>query len=341
MSKRTDTIKSLFTAPPAGSLSADNKNPGAPMPARVSAGAVRSLKDSFSEVEKENQELRDQIAAGASIMEIDPLLVDPSPVVDRLRDDDSSTDEVLKQSIAQRGQEVPILVRHHPTMAGRYQSAYGHRRVRIARQLGILIKAILKPLSDEQLVIAQGLENGPREDLSFVERAMFALRIEEAGHKRSVVQDALAIDRAEASKLIAVAKAIPRDIVEAIGKAPKVGRGRWQSFSELLSDVEAVKRIRTAIGDPVFASQDSDTRFLAAFSAARPVVRQVRKNDHTARVLAGNGEQIGEVQRADRELRLILDKKVPAAFADFLVGQLPRLFDSFSGSEERRDAPET
>jgi ParB family chromosome partitioning protein len=299
------------------------------------------LKDSFSEVEKENQELRDQIAAGASIMEIDPLLVDPSPVVDRLRDDDSSTDEVLKQSIAQRGQEVPILVRHHPTMAGRYQSAYGHRRVRIARQLGILIKAILKPLSDEQLVIAQGLENGPREDLSFVERAMFALRIEEAGHKRSVVQDALAIDRAEASKLIAVAKAIPRDLVEAIGKAPKVGRGRWQSFSELLSDVEAVKRIRTAIGDPAFASQDSDARFLAAFSAARPVVRQVRKNDHTARVLAGNGEQIGEVQRADRELKLILDKKVPAAFADFLVGQLPRLFDSFSESEERRDAPET
>lgn len=53
MSKRTDTIKSLFTAPPAGSLSADNKNPASLMPARVSAGAVRSLKDSFSEVEKE------------------------------------------------------------------------------------------------------------------------------------------------------------------------------------------------------------------------------------------------------------------------------------------------
>ena len=341
MSKRTDTIKSLFTAQPTGSLSADNKNSGTPSLARVSAGAVRSLKDTFSEVEKENQELRDQIAAGASIMEIDPLLVDASPVVDRLRDDDSSTDEVLKQSIAQRGQEVPILVRHHPTIAGRYQSAYGHRRVRIARQLGILVKAILKPLSDEELVIAQGLENGPREDLSFVERAMFAMRIEEAGHKRSVVQDALAIDRAEASKLIAVAKAIPRDIVEAIGKAPKVGRGRWQSFSELLLDAEAVERTRSAIGDSSFASQDSDGRFLAALTAARPRVRQKQSKDRTTRILAVNGKKIGEVERANREMRLVLDKDVPTEFADFLVKQLPRLFDTFAGSEQQEDSHDT
>ena len=199
MSKRTDTIKSLFTAPHTAPLSADNN---APPPARVSAGAVRSLKDSFSEVEKENQALRDKLAAGVTIIEVDPWLVDPSPVADRFRDDDANADEVLKQSIAQRGQEVPILMRENPIKPGRFQSAYGHRRVRITRELGILVKAILKPLSDEELVIAQGLENGPREDLSFIERAMFAMHIEDAGHKRSVVQDALAIDRAEASKLI-------------------------------------------------------------------------------------------------------------------------------------------
>ena len=54
MSKRTDTIKSLFTAPQSNTLSADNM-PGA-LP-RVSSGSVRSLKDSFSGVEKENEEL--------------------------------------------------------------------------------------------------------------------------------------------------------------------------------------------------------------------------------------------------------------------------------------------
>lgn len=339
MSKRTDTIKSLFTAPHTAPLSADN-NATAP-PARVSAGAVRSLKDSFSEVEKENQALRDKIAAGATIIEIDPTLVDPSPVADRFRDDDAGSDEVLKQSIAQRGQEVPILIREHPTTPGRFQSAYGHRRVRITRELGIPVKAILKPLSDEELVVAQGLENGPREDLSFIERAMFAMHIEDAGHKRSVVQDALAIDRAEASKLIAVAKAIPHDIVEAIGKAPKIGRGRWQTLSELLADAAAVKRTRAAISDPTFVGKDSDGRFLSAFSmASRPSAKHASKPGRAAAVVSATGQKIARVQHADRELKLSIDKTVPAAFAGFLVDQLPHLFDTFSKSTERQEATE-
>src|SRR6478609_4045441 len=108
MSKRTDTIKSLFTAPQPPALSADNMPAALP---RVSSGSVRSLKDTFSGVEKENEELRDKIASGAMILEIDSSLIDPSPLADRFRDQDDSSFEALKQSIAQRGQEVPILVR--------------------------------------------------------------------------------------------------------------------------------------------------------------------------------------------------------------------------------------
>jgi ParB family chromosome partitioning protein len=161
MNKRTDTIKSLFTAPQSNALSAYNAPAALP---RVSSGSVRSLKDSFSEVEGENEDLRERIASGAVIAQIDPLLIDPSPLADRFRDHDDSSFEALKQSIAQRGQEVPILIREHPEIKGRYQSAYGHRRVRATRELGIPVKAILRSLSDEALVVAQGLENAPRED---------------------------------------------------------------------------------------------------------------------------------------------------------------------------------
>lgn len=339
MSKRTDTIKSLFTAPHAGTLSADNSPPVAP--ARVSSGAVRSLKDSFSEVERENEELREKIAASAMIIEIDAKLIDPSPVADRFREDDTTSYELLKQSIAQRGQEVPVLVRQHPTMIGRYQSAYGHRRVRVARELGVPVRAILKDLSDEALVVAQGLENAPREDLSFIERAIFAAHIEDAGHKRTVVQDALAIDRAEASKLIAVANAIPHDIIDAIGKAPKVGRGRWQALAEMLADGAAVKRARAAISDVSFTTRDSNSRFLAVFNAAdrhaEPDV--ARKPRSRGPVASRDGQRIAQVQRADRDLKLSIDKKVPAAFADFLVTQLPDLFEAFmkSGRDQETD----
>jgi ParB family chromosome partitioning protein len=261
-------------------------------------------------------------------------------VSDRFRDDDTTSYELLKQSIAQSGQEVPILVRQHPTTPGRYQSAYGHRRVRAARELGIPVKAILKPLSDEALVVVQGLGNAPREDLSFIERAIFAMRIEDAGHKRSIVQDALAVDRAEASKLIAVAKAIPRDVIDAIGKAPKVGRGRWQTFADMLGEASTIERVRAAIADAAFAGRDSDNRFLAAFSAANRPSAVRESKSLPSPVLAADGQQIAQVQKADRGLKLTIVKKVPATFAVFLVEQLPNLFDTFSKSSGRTETTE-
>ena len=338
MSKRTDTIKSLFTAPQSSALSADNMPAALP---RVSSGSVRSLKDSFSEVEKENEELRERIASGAVILEIDPSLVDPSPLADRFRDQDDSSFEALKHSIAQRGQEVPILVREHPEAKGRYQSAYGHRRVRATRELGISVKAILRSLSDEALVVAQGLENAPREDLSFIERASFAMHIEEAGHSRSVVQDALSVDRAEASKLLAVARSVPAEVIQAIGKAPKVGRGRGQSVAELIKDSAALKRVRAAIAEPKFAERETDARFLAAFSAAtRPSRGEPSKEPDEKPVFSVSGEKIAHVRQAERELKLTIDKNVSTTFAAFLVDQLPALFDAFSKKSSGQESTE-
>src|SRR4051794_21508381 len=339
MSKRTDTIKSLFTAPQSSTLSADNVPAALP---RVSSGSVRSLKDPFSEVEKENEELRERLASGAVILEIDPSLIDPSPLSDRFRDSDDSSFEALKQSIAQRGQEVPILVREHPEAKGRYQSAYGHRRVRATRELGISVKAILRSLTDEALVVAQGLENAPREDLSFIERASFAMHIEDAGHSRSVVQDALSVDRAEASKLLAVARSVPAEVIQAIGKAPKVGRGRWQSFAELIKDSAALKRVRAAIAEPKFAERETDARFLAAFSAAtRPSRGEPRKEPDEKPVFSVSGDKIAHVRQAERELKLTIDKNVSTTFAAFLVDQLPALFDAFSKTSSGQESTET
>src|SRR4051794_8353231 len=190
MSKRTDAIRSLFAAPQPDALSADNSHT---VLRRVASGSVRSLKESFSDIERENEDLRQKIASAALITELDPALIDPSPVRDRFTQDDDPSFETLKASIAQRGQEIPILVREHPTSPGRYQSAYGHRRIRAARELGRTVKALLRKLSDEDLVVAQGVENSTREDLTFIERAVFAMHLEDAGHDRSVVQEALSI----------------------------------------------------------------------------------------------------------------------------------------------------
>ena len=326
MSKRTEAIKSLFAAQ--APLSADN---AALPPPRVTAGSVRSVRDTFSEVEKENETLRRQMKTGALVVEVAAELIDPSPLSDRLREDADASFELLKQSIAQRGQEVPVLLRAHPTAPGRYQSAYGHRRIRAAKELALPVKAIIRDLSDEDLVVAQGLENAPREDLSFIERAIFAMHIEDAGHSRSVIQDALSIDRAEASKLLAVARAAPSGIVQAIGKAPKVGRGRWQALVDLLKDRAAEGRANASVETAQFRNLPSDARFLAVFAAAerRDQSRNGASREQGRAIVSASGRKIGQARLGDRELKLTIDKAAPSAFAAFLVEQIPALFDAF------------
>jgi ParB family chromosome partitioning protein len=57
-------------------------------------------------------------------------------------------------------------------------------------------------------------------------------------------------------------------------------------------------------------------------------------------VLAANGQRIAQVRQADRELKLTIDKKVPASFANFLVEQLPHLFNTFSKLDGRTETTE-
>ena len=332
MSKRTQSIRSMFAAKPEEALSTDNKHP----PARVSSGAVRSLKDTFSGVEKDYQELREKLAGGTVAIEIDPATVDPSPLADRFSDGDPQSFELLKQSIAERGQEIPILVREHPSEPGRYQSAYGHRRVRVLRELGRPVKAYVKILTDEDLVVAQGIENSAREDLSFIERAVFAMRLEEGGFKRAVVQAALSIDRAEASKLVAVGKSVPPDIVEAIGRAPKIGRGRWQSLVDNLQQAGAAQRARAAFNSDRAKAKASDERFALALSAATKAEQPDGGVGEAIVARSSRGDEIGRLTRTARHCRIQIDRERNDAFAEFVIRKLPDLYAAYS-QEEKTD----
>lgn len=314
---RTRAISALFAVQPP--LSADNKP-------RIPSGSVNALRSTLTDSERENEELRQQLESGASIITIDPDLIDASPIVDRFHEADDPTYEALKASIAQRGQEIPILVR--PLKSGRYQSAYGHRRVRVARELGLSVKAIVRELTDEDLIVAQGVENAAREDLSFIERAFFAARLEDSGYERSVIQEALAIDRAEASKLIAVARAVPTDIAEAIGRAPKVGRGRWQALADALKDEAALERTRSVIHDPQFRGA-SDDRFLATLKAATATPVEAK----LTRTVFCRDKPVAKVQETAKDIRVTLSRE--GGFARYLMEQLPDLFEAFERSRIR------
>lgn len=338
MSKRTDRIRSLFGAAQQEALSADNAAAPAAVPAiapgpdqppvaspalqRVTAGAVRSLQDSFSALERENASLAARLSQAGQVLVLEPALIDPAPLADRFADDDDAGFAALKASLAARGQEVPILVRPHPGAEGRFQCAYGHRRLRALRELGLGVRAEVRPLSDADLVTAQGLENTARQDLSFIERAVFAARLEDAGFARAVVQAALAIDRAEASKLISVARGVAADIVAAIGRAPRIGRARWQALAGALARPGAEARVRAALKD---ANGDSNARFAAALAAAQDSLPETPPDVALPPDLTVDGRTVARFERAGGQVRLVIADG-DSGFAARLAAALPQLY---------------
>ncbi|CUX66531.1 conserved hypothetical protein [Agrobacterium tumefaciens str. Kerr 14] len=326
MSKRTQSIRNLFAAGNDQPISEELRQPVQ----RVASGAVRSLKDTFSEVERDYEELKKQVERGGVPVDLDPAVVDPSPFADRFADTDSEAIEMLKVSMKEHGQEIPILVRPHPSAPGRYQIAYGHRRARAAGELGTTVRAYVRDLDDERLVVAQGVENSAREDLTFIERAAFAMKLEDGGIQRSMIQTALSVDRQEVSRLVGVARHVPEWIIQSIGRAPKVGRPRWMEFAELVQADGAQTRARRAIQEKSFAHKTSDDRFAAVLRAIKSSDQSAARNP-TARIVAvsSDGAKIATLAVSSKHCKIQIDRERDEAFAAFLMDRMPELYESF------------
>ena len=99
--------------------------------------------------------------------------------------------------IREHGQQVPILVRPKPNERRPIsRSPTVIVDLRAARDLGRNVRAVVRDLSDEQLVVAQGQENSARTDLTYIERARFAARLEDRKFSREIIMAALNVDKA-------------------------------------------------------------------------------------------------------------------------------------------------
>ena len=208
------------------------------VPTLGSRGAVGAMSRSLEQLSAERDAakiLSERLANGEDVVEIDAKHIDESIIPDRMNGSDANFAS-FKESIRTSGQLVPALLRPHPSQSGRYQTAYGHRRVRAMRELGRPVRAVIRNLSDDELVVAQGKENGEREDLSFIERARYGTLLEDRNFKRDTIMAALSVDKTELSRLISVYRAIPTELIDAIGPAPKVGRRRWMELVDCLGD---------------------------------------------------------------------------------------------------------
>lgn len=323
----------LLSADLETSPSPETPSAPSPSPARVPAGVIGATHRAIDDIRAERDRLRELVeTGGGAVRELDTSLIDPSPYPDRLPDDDPGDFEAFKRSIEIDGQKVPIQVRQSPSAAGRYQIVYGHRRWRAAKELGLPVRALEVEISDLDLVVAQGIENASRQDLTWIERALFASRMDEAGIKPRDIYAALSIEDAELARMRSVYRSVPLDIIEAIGRAPKIGRPRWVDFAKAIAaGAGSLEALRSILAKGSEASETSDQRFQRALDAIRPAT--VRQHEPAA-IADARGTRLGACLISPKEIRISADGALGLEFIKFIEGELPDLAERFTHQRE-------
>lgn len=290
-------------------------------------GASRSMKLSIDDM-AENVK---RMAEGEAVVSIDPTLIDGSFVEDRLSGDEERF-EALKKSIAENGQESPALLRPHPTEAGRYMIVFGHRRVRVAKSLGIDVRAIVKSMEDVAHVIAQGQENTAREDLSFIEKSLFAKKLLDMDQSKETIMSALTVDATLLSRMLSVSQKIPLRFIERIGAAKSIGRDRWEEMKKLIVIPTNSKKADGFVAGSDFLSAESNQRFelLFAHLKGRGVSPRKSKARPAKRVWqAGEGRIKASHGPSGHTYSISLSSADAAKFGEYLTSNLDELYRAY------------
>ncbi|MCJ2029520.1 MULTISPECIES: plasmid partitioning protein RepB [Methylorubrum] len=265
------------------------------------------------------------------VVELDPNLCDPSAIADRVPDATDAAFTAFVDQVREEGQHTPILVRKHPAAPGRYEIAYGRRRTRAAREIGKPVRAVVRDLSDAELVVAQGSENLAREDLSYIERAHFARNMEQAGVAREVILKAMGVHRPDLVNYLAVAEAIPAPVLAAIGPAPKIGRPRWLTLADRIQGASP-EQVDTALASPDLAGKPSDERFAVVLTALTAAPKPARKPKGET-MKDSKGMKFARVERSTSGVRVTTDEKIEPGFGDYLAGRLHEILAAYRASK--------
>ena len=199
--------------------------------------------------------------------------------------------------------------------------------MRAAERLGVNVKAIVKRLTDAELVVAQGKENLERRNLIIHRASIFCEQLENWGFDRAVVIAALSSDKADVSRYVSLARTIPEEIAMVIGPAPKAGRARW---------IDLAKRLASPPGCEIAKELISKAEFwpltvmpdLRRFSTPW---RSLQQTTFTTEVWAAkDGRTVAQSSGARIRFVLAVDEKIAPAFGEYLLKELGRFLRPMS-----------
>jgi len=284
--------------------------------------------------------------AGDNIININPFLVEPSPFRDRMEADADALEkqEELKLSILEEKQKLPVLVRPHPTKPNWYQLAYGHRRLKAVQAIAneaerpesVFLRAHVRPLTDAQLIQEQTIENGVRENLTWIEKALWAEQLKSTGIKQREMTTLLGVSEAEVSRLFKVLQLLPESVIRGVGRAQGVGRPKWLELAEKYSAApERKAKLEELVSSEQFVALPSADRIeavmrLLAGRQSKNLVAQ--KNVAETRV----GDQvICSVKSTSNSMQLTIPKNA-VGFGRWLAENMERFYGDYSKIEEEK-----
>jgi ParB family chromosome partitioning protein len=302
----------------------------APRKATGALGAVTRSIDALAAKADLAQAMERKLAEGEIIVDLDPDRIESSFVQDRVIAEDQDFLDLV-EAIRNRGQDSPILVRPHPENPGQYQIAFGHRRARAAKLLGRQVRAVVKLLDDREHVIAQGQENSARSDLSFIERTLFADRLERLGFDRETIMLALNADKTTISKMLSVSKRIPADILQWLDSARSIGRDRWHDISAKFEVSDFLDAARRLVSTPEFAALLPEKRFemMETLRESKDHVHVSKKSTDVSQWKPASGAVRAFIKNTGKRYTIALDAQNASAFGAFLSKNLDRLYETF------------
>jgi ParB family chromosome partitioning protein len=280
--------------------------------------------------------------ASNAVREISVDVIEENGPKDRLSFTDADV-VTLAESIKTHGQQVPIMVRPISDKPGHYKIVYGRRRLRALRSLGIPAKALVRSLSDEEAILAQGQENTQRLDPSFIEKALFATELATSGYEQAIILDALAVDKPMLSRMTKVARSIPKSVIEQIGSAHGIGRRRWEELADQSrSDSVDLEQVTATL--QFNAAKSSDDRFGMVSDAVAQALKSKATDKPAApptlSIKLSDGTALAEVKETARALTFKLSKSDAPEFSQWMrdnaEAELTRLYEAWQ-SEQKPD----
>lgn len=299
-------------------------------------GASRSMMMSIDEMAENAKKM----IAGEAIISLDASLIDGSFVSDRIQEDDEDY-LLLRDAIRQQGQSTPILVRPHPERDGRYMIVFGHRRARVAKELGVPVRAVVKNLEDIAHIVAQGQENTARANLSFIEKALFGKKLLDMAQTKDTIKSALTVDDSLLSRMLSVAETVPAPVVKAIGAAKSIGRDRWEELKKQVTHPASADFAKEVVRSDEFQSKDAADRFnylLARLKAGRMASRKPAQRKGAAASWAPEDNMVAaSFRNTGKTFSLSLKSKNAGEFGQYISSNLKSLYRAFKETKVRSE----